>query len=46
MPGGLLQTLAVGFPLIVAGAVKAGYDIAQWRWAKREASVAPPAHLA
>ena len=32
---GALQQVALGTPLIVAGAVKAGYDIALWRWARR-----------
>jgi MFS family permease len=32
---GLLQQLALGAPLVVAGAVKAGYDVALWGWARR-----------
>jgi hypothetical protein len=32
--GGVLQTLALGAPLAVAGVVKGGYDIALWRWAR------------
>jgi len=32
---GAVQQLAVGAPLVVAGAVKAGYDIALWGWARR-----------
>jgi hypothetical protein len=30
---GLVQQLALGAPLVVAGVVKAGYDVALWRWA-------------
>lgn len=33
--GGLLQNLALGAPLVMAGVVKAGYDLALWRWARR-----------
>jgi len=32
---GLVQQVALGAPLIVAGAVKAGYDLALWAWARR-----------
>src|SRR5262249_13567327 len=32
---GLVQQLALGAPLVVAGAVKAGYDLALWGWARR-----------
>jgi MFS family permease len=32
---GLVQRLALGAPLVLAGAVKAGYDLALWRWARR-----------
>ncbi|MHB8448914.1 MAG: MFS transporter [Mycobacteriales bacterium] len=31
---GALQQIAVGAPLLVAGVVKAGYDLALWRWAR------------
>jgi hypothetical protein len=31
---GAAQQVALGAPLIVAGAVKAGYDVALWRWAR------------
>lgn len=31
---GLVQQVAFGAPLVVAGAVKAGYDLALWGWAK------------
>lgn len=31
--GGMLQTVSMGLPLVVAGVVKAGYDLALWRWA-------------
>ena len=34
--GGLLQTVTIGLPLVVAGTVKAGYDLALWRWARRQ----------
>jgi len=32
---GLLQQLALGAPLVAAGTVKAGYDLALWGWARR-----------
>jgi MFS family permease len=32
---GILQQFAVGAPLLVAGLVKGGYDLALWRWARR-----------
>jgi MFS family permease len=32
---GLLQQVALGAPLIVAGAIKAGYDVALWNWTNR-----------
>ncbi len=32
---GLVQQVALGAPLVVAGAVKAGYDLALWGWAHR-----------
>jgi len=35
MVGGILQTAAVGLPLLVAGVVKGGYDLALWRWAHK-----------
>jgi MFS family permease len=31
---GLVQQFALGAPLVVAGAVKAGYDVALWGWAR------------
>jgi MFS family permease len=31
---GLLQQLALGAPLVVAGAIKGGYDVALWGWAR------------
>src|SRR5258708_11659656 len=45
---GAVQQLALGAPLIIAGAVKAGYDVALWRWARRlpltsTGSAGPPA---
>ena len=39
---GLVQQIALGAPLVVAGAVKAGYDLALWRWA-RHAGLSPAA---
>ena len=33
--GGLLQQVALGLPLLVAGVVKGGYDLALWRWWRR-----------
>jgi MFS family permease len=38
--GGALLQLALGAPLVVAGAVKAGYDLALWGWA-RHLPIAP-----
>jgi len=32
---GAVQQVALGAPLVLAGAVKAGYDIALWGWARR-----------
>jgi MFS family permease len=32
---GAVQQLALGGPLVVAGAVKSGYDVALWLWARR-----------
>lgn len=32
---GTIQQIALGAPLVVAGGVKAGYDLALWRWACR-----------
>jgi MFS family permease len=31
---GVLQQVALGSPLVVAGVVKGGYDLALWRWAR------------
>jgi hypothetical protein len=31
---GLLQQAALGAPLVVAGAVKAAYDVTLWGWAR------------
>jgi len=33
--GGILQQVSLGAPLLVAGVVKGGYDVALWRWARR-----------
>ena len=33
--GTKMQQVALGAPLVVAGAVKAGYDLALWAWANR-----------
>jgi hypothetical protein len=32
---GAVQQVALGAPLVVAGAVKAGYDVALWAWGRR-----------
>jgi len=45
---GAVQQVALGAPLVIAGAVKAGYDVALWRWARRlpltsTGSAGPPA---
>jgi MFS family permease len=34
LAAGAMQQIALGAPLVVAGVVKAGYDIALWRWAR------------
>jgi MFS family permease len=34
---GLVQQVALGAPLVLAGMVKVGYDLALWRWAHRSA---------
>ncbi len=41
--GGLLQSVTLGLPLLAAGTIKGGYDLALWRWAKREDLARPPA---
>jgi hypothetical protein len=33
--GGVLQQISLGLPLVVAGVVKGGYDLALWRWWRR-----------
>jgi MFS family permease len=33
--GGVLQSISLGAPLLVAGAVKGAYDMALWSWARR-----------
>jgi MFS family permease len=38
--GGVLQQVSLGTPLVVAGAVKGGYDLAVWRWARWRPGVA------
>jgi MFS family permease len=35
LAGGLLQQVAVGLPLLVAGMVKGSYDVALWCWFRR-----------
>jgi Na+/melibiose symporter-like transporter len=45
---GAVQQIALGAPLVIAGAVKAGYDVALWCWARRlplasAGSAGPPA---
>jgi MFS family permease len=37
---GIVQQVALGAPVVLAGMVKAGYDLALWRWARR-AGLAP-----
>jgi len=32
---GALQSVALGAPFVVAGAIKCGYDVALWRWFRR-----------
>jgi MFS family permease len=32
---GLAQQIALGAPLLIAGAVKGGYDVTLWAWARR-----------
>jgi MFS family permease len=36
--GGALQQIALGLPLVVAGVVKGGYDLALWRWSRQVGS--------
>jgi len=31
---GVVQQIALGAPLLVAGTVKGAYDLALWRWAR------------
>ena len=31
---GVVQRVALGAPLLLAGAIKGGYDLALWRWAR------------
>jgi MFS family permease len=33
--GGVVQQLALGAPLLLAGVIKGGYDVALWRWSRR-----------
>ncbi|MDH2903462.1 MAG: MFS transporter, partial [Actinomycetota bacterium] len=33
--GGVLQSVSLGAPLLVAGVVKGAYDLALWSWARR-----------
>src|SRR4051794_2199063 len=40
---GAVQQIALGAPLLVAGVVKAGYDLALWRWTRRQGIGARPA---
>ena len=35
LAAGLLQQISLGAPLVAAGAVKAGYDMTLWGWARR-----------
>jgi MFS family permease len=34
LAAGLVQQIALGAPLVIAGAVKAGYDLTLWGWAR------------
>jgi hypothetical protein len=34
LAAGALQQVALGAPLVVAGLVKSGYDLALWAWAR------------
>jgi len=43
---GAVQQVALGAPLLIAGVVKGGYDIAMWRWARHLPLVLPPADKA
>ncbi len=36
--GGVLQSVSMGAPLLVAGLVKGSYDVALWRWARRSSA--------
>jgi MFS family permease len=36
--GGALQQVTLGLPLLVAGVVKGGYDLALWRWSRQVGS--------
>ncbi len=40
--GGALQSISLGAPLLVAGAIKGAYDLALWRWARRLPGVGSP----
>jgi predicted MFS family arabinose efflux permease len=40
---GLAQQVALGAPRVLAGAVKAGYDLALWAWAHRRGLTSRPA---
>jgi len=39
---GLVQQLALGAPLVAAGAVKAGYDLSLWGWSRRLGLISRP----
>ncbi|ABL81045.1 MULTISPECIES: MFS transporter [unclassified Nocardioides] len=41
--GGALQGVALGLPLVVAGTVKGGYDLALWGWAQHAKVTSPSA---
>jgi predicted membrane metal-binding protein len=40
---GAVRQIVLGAPLLVAGTVKAGYDLALWRWARHQGIGARPA---
>jgi MFS family permease len=40
---GVVQQVAIGAPLLIAGVVKGAYDIALWSWARHLPLIRPPA---
>jgi len=41
--GVAVQQVALGAPLVLAGTIKAGYDLALWRWVRHVPLHEPPA---